>query len=435
MKNKLEILLITIAIQSNLFAQSELDWLKLNIQCFKTDSINVDFSGIEKAIGKASIVLLGEQSHGDGTTLETKVELVKFLHQKMGFEILAFESNQYNAERAWQDVLEKKNPIKALQKSTFPIWGEANEMLPLFEYINAKSKTKNPLYISGFDCQVSGYYVENNFQEDLIAFLKEKNIEFTDTIEQNFFFNTFNQFVFTPRYIKKMSISQKVVYNDSLKKLKPQFESILLKKEKQLSKVKGKKALLFSQFLYSTRKYLPAILHFNQIDKVNYKDILRNVRDSVMGENIVWLAEKYYSKRKIIVWAASYHLAKHKTIGYGDLKETLVGDYIRDKLDNKTYTIAFTAYEGETGWYNGKNISTVFKPNKNSFEELFYQTGCDNFFLDLKTNSKSATGQWLMTPKIMRPLGYVEQEKIWPKVFDAVIFNKKMKKVTPIKDK
>ncbi len=431
------LILFTLTVPATTSAQSEVDWLKQNMIGFSLDSSKDEireFESIKKSIGNSRIVLLGEESHGDGTTFETKVKLVKFLHKRMGFTVLAFESNQFNAERAWQDVIQNKSPLTALQNSTHPIWGKANEIQPLFEYIYSQSAAKKPLLISGFDCQVEGKYIIKSFKSDLLGYLKEKKIDFTDSAEEDFFFKTFDALIFNKGYahIKNKSFTEKTAYWDSLKKQRIPFEQLLEKKVVQLKNIKEQKARLFSQFLVSTKGYLPGILYLNAIDKTN-KNVLYNLRDSLMADNLVWLVNKYYPKQKIIVWAASYHLAKHKTAGYGNLKETLVGDYIRKELDDKTYTIAFTAYEGNTGWYNGNFLNTIARPKENSFEDLFNKTNKENIFLDLKTNSKTESGKWLLAPRNMRPLGYVEQEKSWPTVFDAVIFNRTMKKVTGIK--
>jgi len=42
--------------------------------------------------------MLGEQSHGEATTYETKIKLIKFLHQEMDFDILAIESGFYDCK-------------------------------------------------------------------------------------------------------------------------------------------------------------------------------------------------------------------------------------------------------------------------------------------------------------------------------------------------
>ena len=47
-----------------------------------------DFEKIGNAIGDAQIVMIGEQDHGDATTFLAKTQLVKYLHEKKGFNII-----------------------------------------------------------------------------------------------------------------------------------------------------------------------------------------------------------------------------------------------------------------------------------------------------------------------------------------------------------
>src|SRR5258707_1034052 len=63
-----------------------------------------DLQGLRAAVGGARIVLLGEQTHGEGSTFTAKIRLIKFLHEKMGFEVLAFESGLYDCARIWENV-------------------------------------------------------------------------------------------------------------------------------------------------------------------------------------------------------------------------------------------------------------------------------------------------------------------------------------------
>ncbi len=58
-----------------------------------------DFSDLEPLraiIGEARVVGLGEQSHGDGATFKAKCRLVRFLHQRMDFDVLAWESGLFD---------------------------------------------------------------------------------------------------------------------------------------------------------------------------------------------------------------------------------------------------------------------------------------------------------------------------------------------------
>ncbi|MGH9894114.1 MAG: erythromycin esterase family protein, partial [bacterium] len=62
------------------------------------DPADEDFKDLEpliKAIGSARVVQLGEPSHGAGSSFAAKARLIKFLHRRMGFDVVAWESGLY----------------------------------------------------------------------------------------------------------------------------------------------------------------------------------------------------------------------------------------------------------------------------------------------------------------------------------------------------
>jgi erythromycin esterase len=63
-----------------------------------------DFTDLEplvNAIGDATIVQLGESSHGAGAAFSAKVRLIRFLHQRMGFDAVVWESGMSGRSQSW----------------------------------------------------------------------------------------------------------------------------------------------------------------------------------------------------------------------------------------------------------------------------------------------------------------------------------------------
>jgi erythromycin esterase-like protein len=51
-----------------------------------------DYSFLDNVLKNKRIVLLGEQTHGDGATFDEKVKIVKHLNNTLGFNTIVFES-------------------------------------------------------------------------------------------------------------------------------------------------------------------------------------------------------------------------------------------------------------------------------------------------------------------------------------------------------
>ena len=133
-----------------------------------------DFSDLKPlvaAIGSARIVVLGEESHGDGATFLAKGRLIKFLHQRMGFDVLAWEAGLFNCQDMDAAVRDPAVPLQdVLDLGLYPIWASSSQVRPVFEYARLAARTKRPLAMIGFDHQFSGAGVIP-WRNAMIAFL------------------------------------------------------------------------------------------------------------------------------------------------------------------------------------------------------------------------------------------------------------------------
>ncbi len=105
---------------------------------------------------EVEIILLGEQTHGDGAVFDAKVNLIKKLHEEQGFTIVAFESGLYDNFKAHQLVTEGKEEIEIYNQSVFSIWAETQAFQNLLNY----KESQNDLMMLGFDCQEGTLFKE-----------------------------------------------------------------------------------------------------------------------------------------------------------------------------------------------------------------------------------------------------------------------------------
>ena len=99
------------------------------------------------------LVQLGESGHGVAEFNHAKVRLIKFLHEQMGFDVIAFESGLFECFNADATVA-TQTALLLMRSCIFGVW-HTNEVLPLFEYIKSTQGTARPLTLAGFDTQLS----------------------------------------------------------------------------------------------------------------------------------------------------------------------------------------------------------------------------------------------------------------------------------------
>lgn len=114
-----------------------------------------DLAPVAAALGDARVVLLGEQTHGDGGAFAFKARLARFLHLERGFDTLAFESDAEACARAWTTIREAPGDVvtarAAFADAVFDIWSETAQVDPLVRHLAASAGSARPLELVGFD--------------------------------------------------------------------------------------------------------------------------------------------------------------------------------------------------------------------------------------------------------------------------------------------
>ncbi|HJR36514.1 MAG TPA: erythromycin esterase family protein [Gemmatimonadales bacterium] len=116
-----------------------------------------DYSDLEplgRAIGNRRIVLLGENGHGVAEFTMLKSRLIRYLHQRKGFDLVVFESGFYECHRAGDSLLSRsaRDAFRGCLSYVF----EHAELLPLFEYFRSHRESAVALGFAGMDLQTQG---------------------------------------------------------------------------------------------------------------------------------------------------------------------------------------------------------------------------------------------------------------------------------------
>ena len=401
----LSILLITNWAKSQTIEYNSIQDLVVNLGDVRQG--NEDFSSLlelKNLLADVEIVMLGEQSHGDATTYDTKIKLIKYLHQELGFDVLAFESGFYDCHKASQMIAEGEAVREAMGRSIFSLWSTTYDLEPLANYLERTNDSDRPLKLCGFDNQLTGKYSKNYFINDLTTYLKKMNPSILDTKEwehysESILLITSNRF----KEFKKNNPEQDL-----------EFTQLMMDKISQ--SMPDTEAEFWVQSLKSTHAYLSDMA------------IKTNLRDLQMADNLFWLKEKY-PNRKIICWGATSHfLYNSKEVkmkspliriigGNYYSKQPMMGEYVKNKFQEKVYTIGFTAYQGESGLTRKRKIK---EPKEKTLEYLLGQSEHDNFLLPLNDLDLSRY--------LSRPLANFYMKNPINKVMDAVIFNREMRR-------
>jgi erythromycin esterase len=369
-----------------------------------------DLDGVRAAVGGARIVLLGEQTHGEGSTFSAKIRLIKFLHEKMGFDVLAFESGLYDCARIWENVQQGGTLSQEVTGSLFYMYATSVQMGPLFDYIQGDLHAAHPLVLTGFESQHTGVKAKTQLFDDFERFLKKQAPDALD-VEWELFrrvsISTFGSRDYRP------SIEEKARFFTKLAQLQ------------RLLNDGGR----VTDSLTSSAGFWYQVVSSIESQTTRYWRMVRgnegSVRDAQMAKNLIWLAEKAYPGKKIVVWAHNGHIAKgmgtlvtgKQPQPTGDDAFVPMGAAIHRAFGNKAYCIGFTGSEGNYMNYVNDQIVSVAPRPATSIEGALAAAGNVYAFLDLRKASGALKKVQDGTLSDFEPA-----KGVWPEVFDGLFF-------------
>ena len=385
-------------------------WISMNavpIESVTGNNYN-DLYFLQEFIGNRTLIQLGESSHGVKEYNQIKVSIIKYLHEKMGFNVIAFESGLYECYSTNISTSEKKS--RSLIESIFSVW-RTQEVLELFDYIVNTQETDEPLILAGFDFQMSGDW------NDRSNMLKEI-VSISDQDFANELFKTDSLFAVKKKPNDINAMRKYVMENqDDLKRSYSHLKELLEEGMPALTNI------------YLSNPMIPLFAHQIAVSMLDYIDFWldeeneMSIRDRAMANNVDFLKTVVYPDEKIIIWAHNLHIRHNNhqldLSAYSKIKS--MGGWLHAKYPDELYTIGLYMYEGQ-GAYNNREIYDVKSHSPNSLESILQSTGYESCFVDLKSQKLVEGNEWMASEILTKTWGLQDLRMIPRNQYDAIVF-------------
>jgi erythromycin esterase len=362
------------------------------ISCNQQESIEENLKSLDENnyevldsyLKNRTVVGIGEYTHGDGKLFELKTDIIRHLHENLGFEAVLMESDFLAVENTLP-ALATHSKKDAANIGIQPTWANSKEYFSLIDYLESTAKKGDTLHFHGFDSQMTG--VQSINIHNASAQLIKNKVSTKD----------YDNLVSAFEFIESRNVS--TISLDSLKQMKRSVTNI-----KQIEKLVSPKTF---QWIKNVEGNLKALIHIKEAPAVtiaNYPEILSHpnylmsssIRDSLMADNISFYLKKY---NKVIIWAAN----KHLQIKSDD--RTWMGELLKNSLGDKYYSILVLYNHGVWSFPSGEPNGKIPKPVEGTLAfKIANLTKSEVSFLDVNSTQipkmKIRTNNWMTTDSI-----------------------------------
>lgn len=394
-----------------------------------------DLAPLEQVLAGVDLVLLGEASHGDGSTLLAKTRVVDFLHREMGFEVLALDCGFYDGDRAWRQIEAGADARQVLRQAVSAPYADAEEFRPLLDLVASRAQSDRPLAVAGFDNEVTIEAGARSLIEELRNLLGRLGAGVSEIAGLAGALEII------------VHLSQEAYHAGEplpSRAARQEFDRTLTAIASRLAPAAAagdREATFWRQLMESLGNHVEGTWRLARWDPEtrfargapHVPPEIQNLRYRQLAENLLWLSRERYPGRRMIVWSTTIHLARdldRLSTGEADTRERfdkfrVPGDVIARELGRRAYLVAFTAFSGHTGRaLAGRVPSPLLVPTRGSFEDLMGRTGLAAAIVDLR--GARPGGDWLHSALIARPISHKELLGIWHRHLDGLFFLRAM---------
>ena len=368
-----------------------------------------DLQFLKTVVGDRRLVQLGESGHGVAEFDSSKVRLVKFFHEQMGFDVMAFESSIYECFAA--NTMSTGTGM--LLGSIFTVWA-AEEVLPLFDYILATQQTDHPLILAGFDTQTSsarGLAQRPDFFRRVVATLDADYADEVAKFDADFLTRT--------RGIPATYDASEAFYD--------RLDTYLVDNRDRLATAfpADPSAIIAERTARSMVLFIRQLRATAARPNDTGPESGGAIRDAGMADNLTVLARDVYPDRKILIWAHNFHV-RYDNAATASVQKTM-GSFIVERFRPDLYTIGLYMNQG-TAALNDRSVYVIRPAATGSMEWVLANTGPPALFVDFLHQTPEPGNEWMFQSVLTRDWGTISLPLVPRDQYDGVLL---IDRVTP----
>ncbi|HEY9509275.1 MAG TPA: erythromycin esterase family protein [Verrucomicrobiae bacterium] len=410
---------------------------------FRITGDTAEFDPLIQFIGDAQFVLLGEASHGTHEFYRTRAELTKRLIIEKNFSAVAVEADWPDAYRVNRYVQSQSSDTTAEEALSdfkrFPSWMWRNrDVVKFVEWLrahNARVGAKDPAGFYGIDL-----YSLNTSIAAVLTYLDKVDPDAAHRARYRYScFDHYGEDTQAYGYAAFVGLTESCE-REVVKQL-----SEMQRRASELAKRDGERPE--DEFFFAEQN-ARLVKNAEEYYRSMYEGRVEswNLRDQHMVEmldELVTHLGRKLSRPKVVLWAHNSHLGDARATQMSQRGEWNVGQLVREKYGDAAVLIGFTTHSGTvtaaSEWDGPAERKRVRPALRNSYEELFHESGLDDFYLLLK---ETDLAKEFRRERMERAIGVIyrpDTERIshyfdadLPRQFDAVIHFDQTRAVEPL---
>ncbi|MEP6881160.1 MAG: erythromycin esterase family protein, partial [Dokdonella sp.] len=395
-------------------------WLASHHRPIRSITYDGDFSDLEflaQSLQGKRIVQLGESSHGSAEFSAIKVRVIKYLHEQLGYNVIAFESSLAGCHIEDLSLDQRPPQPRAGIGCVFTIWNTA-DLNELARYVYSTRQTATPLRLAGFDIQTSS---ARDSSDSMLTWISPV----LDRVSSDLT-NAAREAITTTVSDLQLMRTCITAHQSSCRP----FDDLSSAHYQRLAQITSQlRALVDATPLASAdrEEIVFAWLAINSLsDRLRYlrqfiddANAYAALRDPMMAENITRLAELAYPNEKIIVWAHNAHIANT----FRDPENNpSMGTYLHTRWGDQLATIGIFMLRGVSMDTDLRTPITVKSPLSGSLEAYTYSLRLGALYLSVPLINAAGSGDdWLHRPIRYYHWGAYERTGTMAGSFDGLI--------------